>query len=88
MFDKSKGAMYFSQIGLSLGYHQVRVKEKIISKTTFQTQYGNFVFLVISYELINSPEAFMDLLYRVLISFLDLYMMVFIDEILVYSRSK
>ncbi|GKE22633.1 putative reverse transcriptase domain-containing protein [Tanacetum coccineum] len=88
LFDQLQGSRVYSKIDLRSGYHQLRVREEDIPKTAFRTRYSHYKFQVMSFGLTNAPTVFMDLMNRVCKPYLDKFMIVFIDDILIYSKSE
>ena len=88
LFDQLRGARVYLKIDFSTGYHKLRVMEANTPKTTFRTWYGHFEFTVMPFGLTNAPTTFMDLMHRVFLPYLDQFVVVFVDDILIYSKSK
>ena len=86
LFDQLKCASAFSKIDLRSGYYQLWVKDVDVPKTAFRTRYGHYEFLVMPFGLTNASTAFMNLMNRVFYPHLDHFLVVFIDDILVYSK--
>ena len=85
LFDQLRGVRVYSKIDLRTGYHQLRFREVNIPKITFRMRYGHFEFMVMPFGLINAAATFMDLMHRVFQPYLDRFVVVFVDDILIYS---
>jgi hypothetical protein len=88
LFEQLRGAKIFSKIDLNSSYHQLRIREGDIKKTSFGTRYGHYEYIVMSVGLTNAPAAFMEAMNRMLHEYLDDFIIVFLDDILIYSKSE
>ena len=86
LFDQLRGSKSYTKIDLLTGYHQLWIREVDIPKTAFRTRYGHFEYMVMPFRLTNAHTPFIDLMHRVFRSYLDQFVIVFINDILIYSQ--
>jgi hypothetical protein len=88
LFDQMKGTSVFSKVDLRSRYHQLKIRESDIPKTAFRTRYGLYEYTVMSFGLTNAPTYFMFLMNMVFMEYLDKFVVVFIDDILIFSKTE
>ena len=88
LFDQMREENLFSKIELRFGYHQVRIRDQYIHNTTFKTRYGHYEFVVVPFGLTNAPATFMCLMNSVFSRYLYKFVLVFFDDILIYSKNE
>lgn len=88
LIDHLVGAVVFRKIDLRSGYHQIRVKDEYVHKMVFRTRYGHSEYLVMSFDVYNAPRVIMKYMNRIFHTYFDRFVVVFIDDILIYSKSE
>ena len=88
LFDLLQGSCVYSKLDLRQGYYQLKIREEDIPKTAFNSRYGHFGFVVMPFGLTNAPAAFMDMMHRIFRPYLDQFVVIFIDDILVFSKDR